>query len=102
MAVTEQPVDQLQLPNQPGDDAQQPAAAKRSNALQRMLGGWHTYIRQPVLPAAFALALLYLTVMSLGAQRVCLHLTFVYVCCSLAVHNARFGACTDWALTTAH
>lgn len=31
-------------------------------------GGWRVYCLQPVLPAAFALAMLYLTVMSLGAR----------------------------------
>jgi hypothetical protein len=31
-----------------------------------MVGAWQQYARQPVLPAALALALLYLTVMCMG------------------------------------
>lgn len=64
--TSEETVDQLQLPDQSVYNAQQPIAAKRGNALRRTLDGWHTYAKQLVLPAAFALALLYLTVMSLG------------------------------------
>lgn len=54
-------------PQTSGDTAQQPAEARRPGAVRRTLEGWRIYANQPVLPAAFALALLYLTVMSLGA-----------------------------------
>ena len=64
------------LPGRDGDteapaslDAAKPAgkpAAKRES----ILDSWAMYAAQPVLPAVFALALLYLTVMSLG-ERCC-------------------------------
>lgn len=42
--------------------------AATKQALLGTVGGWHLYWTQAVLPAAFALALLYLTVLSLGAS----------------------------------
>lgn len=47
---------------------QQPSEQQRSGLLRRTFSGWRVYLQQPVLPAAFALALLYLTVMSLGKR----------------------------------
>lgn len=64
---------QRQLQEQPNRTAaeqpdQQPPELERSGLLRRTFSGWHVYLQQPVLPAAFALALLYLTVMSLGKR----------------------------------
>ena len=69
---------QQQNPSSSGDT---PAA--RQNPLGRALAGWRIYTQQPVLPAAFALALLYLTVMSLGASAASLRRHFVRLssCC---------------------
>ena len=69
-------VEQRQLQQQPNmTDAeqpdQQPSEQRRSGLLRRTFSGWHVYLQQPVLPAAFALALLYLTVMSLGTRSAC-------------------------------
>jgi Ferroportin1 (FPN1) len=63
--------EQRQLEQQPNRTAaeqadQQPPEQQRSGLLRRTFSGWRVYLQQPVLPAAFALALLYLTVMSLG------------------------------------
>jgi Ferroportin1 (FPN1) len=44
----------------------QPPEQQRSSLLRRTFSGWRVYLQQPVLPAALSLALLYLTVMSLG------------------------------------
>ncbi len=44
------------------------AAEPRAGVLRRTADGWRVYLQQPVLPAALALALLYLTVMSLGVH----------------------------------
>ena len=48
-------------PKQPTQDS-----ASFQSPLSRLVGGWRLYLQQRVLPAAFALALLYLTVLSLG------------------------------------
>ena len=42
------------------------SAAPSKSPLARLVDGWRLYLQQAVLPAAFALALLYLTVLSLG------------------------------------
>ncbi|KAK9815567.1 hypothetical protein WJX72_006024 [[Myrmecia] bisecta] len=44
----------------------EPTPTKPAPFLSKLANGWSAYIRQPVLPAAVALALLYLTVLSLG------------------------------------
>ena len=56
--LTSMPCRQPKQPTQESASFQSP--------LSRLVGGWRLYLQQHILPAAFALALLYLTVLSLG------------------------------------
>jgi Ferroportin1 (FPN1) len=91
----QQPQQQPQPRSTHAEPSPQTAEQKRLNLLRRTLAGWGVYAQQPVLPAAFALALLYLTVMSLGEV-----LTSTMGCPAndrlhCAVRRAVHGCCSE-------